>query len=88
MAPDQEPPYRRRQSDQLIEWRFNEVKENIADLRKDKASLESVVNVQNAILDLRNEVHGLRRVLIVTALTWAIGTGGFLLAVLQLAANR
>jgi|tagenome__1003787_1003787.scaffolds.fasta_scaffold18281375_2 1,4-dihydroxy-2-naphthoyl-CoA synthase len=82
-----DPIYRRRQSDQLIEWRFSEVKEDVQELKEKKASAESVVNLQNAVMDLRNEVQGLRRVLIATALTWAIGTGGFLLAVLQLTAS-
>jgi hypothetical protein len=83
MTQDFEPPHRRK-ADEFLEYRFNQMDKRLDELKGDKASKEATANMMESIKELRAEVHGLRRVLIVTALTWAIGTGTFLLAVLQL----
>lgn len=77
----------RRAADRYMELRFKGIEDDVVKLEAGKASTESVTTIQAAIKDLKEEVAGLRRVLIVTALTWAIGTGTFLVAVLALAAK-
>lgn len=53
-------------------------------LWKMKASKEVQDRIREDISEMKEEVRGLRRVLIVTAVSWAGGSAGFLIAVLQL----
>lgn len=74
-----------REVDQL--WRTKASTESVQNLKEDVGELatkESVQNLKMEVAAARSEIGGLRRVLIVTAVSWAGGSGAFLIAVLQL----
>lgn len=64
--------------------RIDALQREVDQLWRVKATKESVDNLKEDIAELKGEVRGLRRVLIVTAVSWAGGSGAFLIAVLQL----
>jgi hypothetical protein len=79
-APRQPP----RGDEALWEYRLSEVKEDIADLKRDKASKESVVHIDSSVTELKEAFNALKRIIIGAALSWVAGSGMFLLGVLQI----
>lgn len=68
-----------------MNWRIGNTERQIQDLWNQKASTESLLHIREKVEEATDEVKGLRRVLVGTAVAWLVGSGGFLVAVLQLA---
>lgn len=93
MGDQREPPARREQ-DRLWEYRFDEVKEDIKELRETKATVEAIKHIEREIealrsafnkdvADLKLAFNDLKKIMIGAALSWVAGSGMFLLAVYQ-----
>lgn len=59
----------------------------VTELKSEKASKETVENIEEGLKELKNSFESLKRILITVALSWVAGTGMFLMAVLALAAR-
>lgn len=75
------PQEDRRKEGSLIAWRLGQVEKEI----DEKAGKDEMQALKESLRDLKEEVAGLRKVLIAAAISWAAGSGAFLLAVLELA---
>lgn len=78
-----------------LEWRLRAIEEDLKDLKTEKAPtllvdglIRSVNELKEEVksqrLEFKAEVSGLRTVLITAAVSWALGSGAFLLGVLEL----
>ena len=74
-------------SPEALVWRLEQIEKRAETLDEKKASKESVASIKEDILDLRaemkDEVKGLRRVLLGVAGAWLFGTISFMIAVFQ-----
>lgn len=87
--PDREenefPSEDRRRSPQLTTWRLGRLEDEM----KTKAAKEEVQRVENDVKEdfgrLLNEVDGMKKAMWAVAGSWLVGSGMFLLAVLEFA---
>ncbi len=77
-------PPSRRETDQFLNYRLDELKEDILEIKKDRASVESVENLAKRIKDLQDDFDSLKRIIVGASLSWVAGSTAFLLAVLQI----
>jgi hypothetical protein len=75
---------RRRESDDFVEYRFNELSKRLDRVDEIFATKESVRHIEEGLKDMKDAFEGLKKILIGAALSWVAGSGMFLLAVLQI----
>lgn len=66
---------------------LNAVRDDIHDLKKDKASNDRVQGLEQRLDRIEIRLQGLNTALLTGAIAWLVGSGMFLIAVLQLGSH-
>jgi len=90
MPPESNKPStpRRRESDEFVEYRFNELSRRVDRVEEIYATKESVRHIEEGFKDMKEAFDGIKKILIGAALSWVAGSGMFLLAVLQIRGGK